>query len=194
MAGEGNGYPLQYSGLGESHGWRSLVCIPGLARVGHDLETKPAIICKEDRPGSIFEHNEAERWERSPSCLKTFALSYWALFELVTMGAQILHLHEKWELHFLKDFSLILTSVLALQSLPSGVNSSLQALTGLRASTFRRQIKCHSPCLPSLRRRTFLPEVGSSAWSGTDITANTPCLSKNYSVQTYKYPTQPTAF
>ena len=123
--GEGKGYPLQYSGLGESHGWRSLVCIPGLARVGHDLETKPAIICKEDMPGSVFEHNEAEWWERSPSCLRTFALSYWALFELVTMGAQILHFHEKWGLHFLKDFSLILTSVLGLQSLPSGVTASL---------------------------------------------------------------------
>ena len=103
---EQNGYPLQYSGLGESHGQRSLVCIHGLARFGHDLQTKPAIICKEDVPGSVFLKNETEQWERSPSCLRTFALSYWVLFELVQMGAQSLHLHEKWGLHFFKGLFL----------------------------------------------------------------------------------------
>ena len=192
--GEGNGHPLQYPCRGESHGQRSLVCIHGSPRVGHDLATKPAIICKEDMPGSVSGKKETEQWERSPSCLSPLALSYWVIFALVTLGAQTLHLHEKWGLHFLKELSLILTTVRTLLSLPAGVTASFQALTGLRAITFRMQIKSHFPCLPSLWRRTFLPEVGSSAWRGTHITSNTPCLSENYPVQTYKYSSQPMQF
>ena len=43
-AGEGNGNPLQYSCLGnpmDRGAWRATV--HGVARVGHDLETKPPL-------------------------------------------------------------------------------------------------------------------------------------------------------
>ena len=46
--GEGNGNPLQYFLPGESHGQRSVAgyTIHGVARVGHDLATKPPHVKK----------------------------------------------------------------------------------------------------------------------------------------------------